>query len=275
MSSRLIRDDMLDSERVQTLPIEARWLFVTVMLSADDVGLFEVNAFKLGRRAGIDQKNISFLTQCIADADLVRLYESDGKQFGFIPRFRQRLQIKRTKHPLPALALMADDEDATNKIKYLTPNPPLSNRDAPLPTVAQPSEPEPEPEEEQEKEPTVLVVSANAAPTRYRVPNCPADEIVSLYHSHLPALPAIEVLNDGRKRAIAARWREVCAEGKLDKTGGLEWFGWFFAHTAKSSFLMGKTPGKSGRTWTATLDFLMAPQKFARVVEGAYHGATA
>lgn len=116
------------------------------------------------------------------------------------------------------------------------------------------------------EEPTVLV-----AGTSYRPPPTPNAELVELYHRHLPTLPRVEVLNDSRKRAVAARWREVCADGKLDKAKGLEWFAWYFAHAGKSRFLTGQTPGRSGRTWMADFDFLMTPSKFAKVVEGSYH----
>jgi hypothetical protein len=53
MPARLIRDGLLDSEAVLSLPIEARWLYVSILLSADDVGLFEAIPFRLARRAGI------------------------------------------------------------------------------------------------------------------------------------------------------------------------------------------------------------------------------
>lgn len=124
--------------------------------------------------------------------------------------------------------------------------------------------------------PSALVDDAAASTTRYRVPSCPRDEIVALYHQHLAALPAVEVLNGSRRRAIGARWREVCADGKFDRAAGLDWFDWFFARVAKSDFLMGRQPGRSGRTWAADFDFLLTPAKFARVVEGRYHqqGAT-
>lgn len=147
MPCRLIRDEMLDSERVLALPVEARWLYVTILLSADDLGLFEATSFKLARRADIKREAGEKLLTMLADSDLVRLYDIDGKRYGFIPRFRQRIQIKRLKHPAPPDALMQDDQDAINKIKHLacktTVGQPLRNGS---PSVAQPSEPEPEPE---------------------------------------------------------------------------------------------------------------------------------
>jgi hypothetical protein len=134
---------------------------------------------------------------------------------------------------------------------------------------------------EKKEEPTVLVDTASPSPPAdllgdavsgpYKPPPSPNAEIVDLYRRALPQLPGVEVLNDSRKRAIAARWREVCSDGRLDKAQGLEWFAWYFGHVAKSRFLTGQTPGRSGRTWVADFDFLMTASKFAKVVEGSYH----
>lgn len=277
MANRLIRDEMLESERVLSLPVEARWLFVTILLSADDLGFFEATIFKLARKADVRREMGEKLMTMIADADLVRLYEVAGKRYGFVPRFRQRVQIRRLKYPLPPKALYEDDPDALSKINNLAFNPTdeqlLDNGCA---SAAQPSEAEVEAEEEIHPsvpaEPTDVV--GTAAP--YRPPACPTAEIVALYHRALPELPAVEVLNDGRKRSVSARWREVCADGKLSRQQALEWFAWFFGHVATSDFLMGRVAGRSGRVWRASFDFLMTPAKFTRIVEGAYHqgGAT-
>lgn len=146
MPNRLIRDEMLESEAILSLPVEARWFYVTILLSADDIGLFEATSFRLARRADVRREAGDKLLEMLADADLIRLYEVEGKRYGFIPKFRQRLQIKRSKHPVPPLGLLNGDEDAINKIKDLGSKTTVENRGSPLATVAQPPEPEPEPE---------------------------------------------------------------------------------------------------------------------------------
>ena len=117
------------------------------------------------------------------------------------------------------------------------------------------------------EEPTVLV--GKASPTR--PPDCPTGELLSLYHQHLPMLPRVEVVNDGRKRALSARWREVVTDPDIRKApdpraAALNWFAWFFGHVAGSKFLTGRA-----KDWKADFDFLMTPSKFAKVVEGSYH----
>lgn len=116
-------------------------------------------------------------------------------------------------------------------------------------------------------EPTVLVLSGEpSAP-----PDTPYQGIVDLYHRHLSMLPRVAVLNEGRKRTIAARWREVVADPEIaraqnPRAAGLDWFAWFFQHAAGSRFLTGKV-----NDWRADFDFLITQSKFAKVLEGSYH----
>jgi uncharacterized protein YdaU (DUF1376 family) len=97
-------------------------------------------------------------------------------------------------------------------------------------------------------------------------PACPVAEIVEMYNRMLPMLPAVSVVNDSRKRAIAARWREVVTTEKFDRQQGLEFFEWFFKMVKDSKFLTGKA-----KDWKADIDFLFNASKFPRIVEGTYH----
>lgn len=120
-----------------------------------------------------------------------------------------------------------------------------------------------------QKEPTVLV--PEDADASRRPSPCPNEQIVDLYHRHLPTLPRVEVLSDTRKRTIAARWREVLADPDIKskpdpRSAAIEFFDWYFDHAAKSRFLTGKA-----KDWRADFDFLMTPTKFVKVIEGHYH----
>ena len=97
-------------------------------------------------------------------------------------------------------------------------------------------------------------------------PACPVAEIVEMYNTMLPMLPAVSVVNDSRKRAISARWREVVTTEKMDRQQGLEFFQWFFKMVKDSKFLTGKA-----KDWKADIDFLFNASKFPRIIEGAYH----
>jgi uncharacterized protein YdaU (DUF1376 family) len=111
-----------------------------------------------------------------------------------------------------------------------------------------------------------IEVSKDTRQNRVLTPACPIQEIVDLYNTKLPMLSRVTVVNDSRKRAISARWREVVTTDKLDKTKGMEFFGWFFDMVGQSKFLTGRA-----KDWKADIDFLFNPSKFPRIVEGAYH----
>ena len=98
------------------------------------------------------------------------------------------------------------------------------------------------------------------------VPACPVAEIVEMYNTMLPMLPAVSVVNDSRKRAISSRWREVVTTDKMDRKQGLEFFEWYFTMVKDSKFLTGKS-----KDWKADMDFLFNASKFPRIIEGTYH----
>lgn len=107
---------------------------------------------------------------------------------------------------------------------------------------------------------------------KYHCPPSPNEDLEVLYSKNLPMLPQISVLNANRKRALAARWREVCAAEKLDRERGLEWFDAYFKHVSKSAFLTGKSkPNGSGRVWKADFDWIINATNFAKIYDGRYH----
>lgn len=269
---------MLESEAVLSLTPEGRWLYVSILLSADDYGLFEATTFKLAKRADLKREHIPVLVQAMVDTDLVRLYQptTDGaRTFGFVTRFAQRLRIRRAKYPLPpASLLVGEDEELVQRINDLA-----AQMSDTRPPVADTCRPEAEVEAEAEERntntnvPTARVASARAAAPRVRSPDCPTEALLGLWHEHCaPPLATITVLNDARRKALATRWREVCTDAHFDRDRGLEWFAWLFAERiAASDFLMGRNPRSNReRVWRASWDWLMRPTNFAKVVDGNY-----
>lgn len=271
----------MESEPVLSLPVEGRWLLVIIMLSADDIGLFEATEFKLARRADINRDIASRLLQMLADADLVRLYQVNGKRYGFIPKFRQRVQIKSTKHPLPPRGLMEDDFDAINKINDLasktTVGAPVGSGCA---SAVQPSEAKAEAEAER-KASEFQNSSSSSTPRRRRkatdLPICPYERIVKAYHDKLPELPAVRVLKPGgaRHKAIGDLWRWVFTSTKGDGSRravtaeeGLSWFAEYFDRARSSDWVMGRTPrGEGHEGWEADIDYLCSERGMKRVIE--------
>jgi len=108
------------------------------------------------------------------------------------------------------------------------------------------------------------------------LPKCCHQEVIDLYHKHLPTLRKVEVWNDARKGYLRQRWRDVAEELSKEKSiqvsDILEWWADFFKHIGQSKFLTGRVNDKSGRTFTADLEWILKPSNFAKILEGKYHG---
>jgi len=130
------------------------------------------------------------------------------------------------------------------------------------------------PEKEEAKDSPATAGVCSPKNGEHRLPACPIAEIIALYHAELPALPRMEVRNKTRDQHIAARWRQVFADGKAhDKAEGLALFRNFFEFTREAKFLTGQTNSrdKDRPPFVANLDWLMRPTNFANTVEGKYH----
>lgn len=282
MPNRLVREGLMESEAVLSLPVEGRWLFVIIILSADDVGLFEATEFKLARRADVNRDLASKLMQMLADADLIRLYVIETKRYGFIPKFRQRLQIKTSKHPLPPRAIYQDDSDALSKINELasrsTVGAPVGSS---LTTDGQP--PEAELELELEGKVSKAQNSSSSSPPRRRrkapdqMPACPFDDIVAVYHEVLPELPGVMVINPGgsRHKAVAGLWKWVLTSTRAggirratNREEGMTWIRDYFTRARDNDFIMGREARGAGHeNWEADLDYLCTERGMKRVIE--------
>lgn len=110
---------------------------------------------------------------------------------------------------------------------------------------------------------------------------CPSAEIVALYHECMPDNPRCKILNDARKGAIRARWREAAALahepfGYTTRSEGMAAWKSFFQVCAESDFLTGKATPQPGRPpFLAEIDFIMSPQGFAKCLENKYHRTAA
>lgn len=106
-----------------------------------------------------------------------------------------------------------------------------------------------------------------------RIPACPYQKLVDLYHEVCPMLPTITVLTPGRKTQLKARWTEIYREEHCTSEAEcLENFRFIFNRVAASRFLTGRTdpgPGRS-RPFVANLDWLIKAANFVKVCENRY-----
>lgn len=105
MPDRVIRDELLTSERYWSVSDESRLLYLHLLLCADDTARYTGQNFSLRTKCfagrAMDAERMETLLSELVSQDLIRLYESGQERFVFIPRFRQRLRFTNSKFPAP------------------------------------------------------------------------------------------------------------------------------------------------------------------------------
>jgi len=121
--------------------------------------------------------------------------------------------------------------------------------------------------------PTPIEEEANASVGK--LPTCPQQKLIDLYHEHLPELPAVRLINDSRKRALSSFWRWVLTSKKSDgqpraqdHDQAMAWIGEYFLRVRQNAFLMGQDSRKQGHeSWQCDLDFLLTDKGKKHVIE--------
>jgi hypothetical protein len=113
-----------------------------------------------------------------------------------------------------------------------------------------------------------LLVDSDAAdlPEKPQADACPHKEIIAAYHEILPACPSIRDWTPARQKTLRARW----AEDKSRQSVG--YWRKLFAYIAESRFLTGRSQTSNGKPpFTASLDWIVKAENFAKIREGRYH----
>ena len=105
MPNRIIREGITTSESLAMVSFEAECLFYRLMVVADDFGAFDgraviVRAKCLPLRDSTVAQVGEWLRE-LAEHSLIVQYESEGKPYLAIPKFRQRTRANSAKYPLP------------------------------------------------------------------------------------------------------------------------------------------------------------------------------
>jgi hypothetical protein len=114
-----------------------------------------------------------------------------------------------------------------------------------------------------------------------KLPPCPVDAIVALYHEQLPELPRVRLLSDKRRKALRKVWRWVLTSKKSDETPratsadeACNWLRGYFGRASKNDFLMGRGHRSAEHSgWQCDLDFLLTDNGMKHVIEKTKGGA--
>ncbi|WP_273919988.1 hypothetical protein [Burkholderia pseudomallei] len=280
-------EDLFEAEQETGLPL--RVAFIGLFTCADREGRFKWRPRTL-KLAVLPHDAVDFsrvLDALVTRGFLVRYASESGEEIGLIPTFTKHQVINNRETPsdLPAPPANLD----LTGISTRTPTRDPRVDDASY-TRAQGKGKEGKGKEGNEEAnasvdsgapaPVVDLLGAavaNAGDSESAALHCPIARIVKAYHDLMPDNPRVKVLNDKRKRAIAARWREA---SKLDckpfgystVEAGLNAWRAFFTVCAQSEFLTGKARAQPGKPpFIADIDFLMSPEAFAKCLENKYH----
>lgn len=104
MPNRIIRAELLESEAWLALKDNAdRSCWLACFLTVDNLGNMPAGPFRLlrlWRPYGIDtSEKVAQILSSLADVDLIRQYQADGKPYLHIPRFGQELRYLGTVWP--------------------------------------------------------------------------------------------------------------------------------------------------------------------------------
>lgn len=106
MPNRIIREGITTSEPLAMVSYEAECLFYRLMVVADDFGAFDGRAVIVRAKClPLRDSTVAQVTEWLrelAEHSLIVQYESEGKPYLAIPKFRQRTRANSAKYPLPA-----------------------------------------------------------------------------------------------------------------------------------------------------------------------------
>ena len=107
MSSRMIREGILSSERIDKLTESGEIFYRRLLSVVDDFGryhakpaLLRAHLYPLRLDRMPESTIASLLAECAA-AGLIQVYEDEGKAVLQVHKFDQQIRIKRSKFPAP------------------------------------------------------------------------------------------------------------------------------------------------------------------------------
>lgn len=244
MPTRILRDGILTSERVDLLNWQEEVFYRRLQSVVDDHGRFYANpklilaaCFPLRIGKVSDSDIGKWITSCVT-AGLVRVYPaSDGKRYIEVMDFGQRVQSK-SKFP----AFNGDSRNST-----------VENGESPEVTV-----------ENGLGEGVVEVEAGDGMRDS-------AAAVLDAYHQLLPGCKHISVLNPKRRKRIAEAVKlakSVCKSQGWPYDADGFWIA-YFGECAKDPWMRGDKPNPNNPAWKQHLDVLIAEDRFAGVMDSA------
>jgi hypothetical protein len=259
MPTRYLKPGVRDSESIDSLTPQAENLFYRLLVTVDDFGRFDARPAMIKANCFPIKDSISInkckdLLEELEIKELITVYIVSGKEILQMCKWDNVPRAKESKYPEPVDRRIQVHTDVNTL-----------HTDAPLT------------ETETKTETDKYICPPSGEPdVGNGLPKCNHQAVIDLYHRYLPTLRKVEVWNDTRKGYLRQRWREVASElsekRQITEEIMLSWWTDLFQHISESKFLTGRVNDKSGRAFTADLEWILKPSNFAKIIEGKYHG---
>ena len=248
-------------------PWEALVTFQQLLILADKHGVVDLTPGAISRRTTIPldiiQKGIAALllpdpeSRTPTEDGRRILPLSEGRAWGWcIVNYKHYRELKRE-----------EDRREYHRVYWQEKRSPAAKGKAPetqpgLNSTQQPQPSQPNAYAEANAE-AIDTDSAQAAPAR--LPDCPHQQIIDLFHKTLPTARKVKAWPESRSRSLRARWNED------PKRQNLDWWKRLFEYVGRCDFLMGRVDPLAGRKrFELGLDWLIKSENLIKVIEGNY-----
>lgn len=263
---RTIKPEFFTSSDILELTPLSRLFYIALWCEADREGYLNWNPKTLKYRyLPSDSVDVESIALELTSAGLIKiLVDEEGKEIAVIPSFKNHQVINNREA----------DSVIASRVKGASARVKAEGREGKEGRERKGKEKEAYASVNSDGKPSDVDLLGDKQENQLK---CPVGHIVDAYHAAMPLNPQVKVLNDARKKMIAARWREaskmkVKPFGYDTISGGLEAWKQFFEVCSTSLFLTGRAKAQQGRPpFVADIDFLMSPSGFASTLENKYH----
>ena len=254
--ARNIKPGFFTNDELAECSPYARLLFAGLWTIADREGRLEDRPKRIKALVlPFDDVDCNDLLQQLHEHGFILRYEANGNGY---------IQVQTwSRHQNPHVKESASTIPAPCNTNTLTEEEPEKHHTS---TVQEPEENTTNPADSLNLNPDTLCNGENPPPSQEAkaTDTCPHQQIIDLYHEILPVARRIRDWTPSRQAVLRARWRED------KKRQDLDWWRKFFEYIATCDFLMGRvsTPGRA--PFEISLDWILTPSKFIKIIEGGY-----
>lgn len=249
MSVRCISQVLEKSAHAGT---ELLMLVVLADYSDDDGNSYPAVA-SLARKCRMTPRNANYILSALQESGELRVLKNEGPKG--VNRYRIMINALGQSQPLKR----ASPLKGASPLKPTSPTPEAGFLKPLKPASDEPSLNRQEPSRR----------------NRPAIPACPYEEIRDLHAELLSELPAIRLMGDSRKKAMADFWKWIFTEPKTDGApratttdAALRWIREYFTRARDNDFIMGRTPrDPAHKNWRPDIEYLLSDRGRRQIIE--------